>query len=114
MSGMLIRLAIHVVSLLVVFYFIWNVHSGFFVAAVIMALILALVNAVIKPIVLILTLPISILTLGLFVIVINILLFALSFAVLNAFGYHFDISFGRIALGWLVYVVISTVLTRVI
>src|SRR5216684_473852 len=104
---MLIRLAIHVVSLLVVFYFIWNIHTGFFVAAVIMALILALVNAVIKPIVLILTL-------GLFVVVINILLFALSFAVLNAFGYHFDISFGRIALGWLVYVLVSTVLTRVI
>ncbi len=111
---MLIRLAIHALALLFVFYFIWNIHTGFFLAAIIMALILALVNAVIKPVVLILTLPISIITLGLFVIVINILLFALSFAVLNAFGYHFDISFGRIALGWLVYVLISTVLTHVI
>lgn len=111
---MLIRFAIHVLALLFVFYFIWNVHSGFFVAALIMALILALANAVLKPIILILTLPITILTLGLFVIVVNILLFALSFAILNGLGYHFDVSFGRIALGWLVYVLISTVLTHVI
>lgn len=114
MSAMLVRFAIHVLSLLFVFYFIWNVHSGFFVAAIIMALILALANAVLKPILLILTLPITILTLGLFVIVINILLFALSFAILNGLGHHFDISFGRLVLGWLVYVVISTVLTHVI
>lgn len=114
MGAVLIRFAIHTLALLFVFYFIWNVHSGFFLAAVIMALVLAIVNAVVKPIILILTLPISILTLGLFVIVINILLFALSFALLNAFGYHFDIPFSRIALGWLVYVGISWVLTQVI
>lgn len=111
---MWVRFVINVAALLFVFYFIWNVHSGFFFAAIIMAVILALANAVIKPIILILTLPITILTLGLFVIVVNILLFALSLALLNAFGYHFDISFGRIVLGWLVYVVISTVLAHVI
>ena len=111
---MLVRFVIHVAALLFVFYFIWNVHSGFFIAAIIMALVLALVNAIVKPILLILTLPITILTLGLFVILLNILLFALSLAVLNIFGYHFDVSFGRIALGWLIYVVISWALTQVI
>jgi putative membrane protein len=111
---MLTRLLVNVVALLVVFYFVWNIHSGFLVAAVIMAVILALVNAILRPILVILTLPVTILSLGLFIIVINILLFALSVGILNALGYHFDISFGRIVLGYLIYVIVSAVLTAIV
>ncbi|HLC99586.1 MAG TPA: phage holin family protein [Patescibacteria group bacterium] len=50
------------------------VVSGFY-TALIVALVLGLVNLVIRPIVLLLTLPINILTLGLFTFVINGLLF---------------------------------------
>ncbi len=42
---------------------------------IIAALIFGIVNALVRPIVLLLTLPISILTLGLFVIVVNALMF---------------------------------------
>jgi putative membrane protein len=111
---MLTRFVIHVLALLFVFYFIWNVHSGFLAAAVIMAIILALVNAILRPILVLLTLPVTILTLGLFVVVINILLFALSFGILGALGYHFDISGGRIVLGYVVYVIISAVVSQVV
>lgn len=111
---MLTRLLVNVVALLVVFYFVWNIHSGFLVAAVIMAVILALVNAILRPILVLLTLPVTILSLGLFIIVINILLFALSLGILNALGYHFDISFGRIVLGYLIYVIVSAVLTAIV
>ncbi len=112
---MLVRFAIHVLSLLFVFYVVWNVRGGGLLgAAIIMALILALVNAVLKPILLILTLPVTILTLGLFVVVLNALLFALSFWLLQLFGYHYDIGFGKIVLGWLIYVLVSTVLTRIL
>lgn len=45
-----------------------------FVTALIVALVLGIINAVIKPILLILTLPITILTLGLFSFVVNALL----------------------------------------
>lgn len=45
-----------------------------FVTAFVVAVVLGLVNAVIRPILLILTLPINILTLGLFTFVINALL----------------------------------------
>ena len=110
---MLTRLLIHVLALLFVFYVIWDVHSGFFLAAVIMAIILAVVNAVLRPILILLTLPVTILTLGLFVIVINILLFALSFAILGALGHHFDVSGGRLVVGWLVYVVVSWAVSQV-
>ena len=46
-----------------------------FVTALIASIVIALVNLVIKPILIFLTLPINILTLGLFILVINALLF---------------------------------------
>jgi putative membrane protein len=44
-------------------------------AAIVAALVLALVNAVLRPLLVLLTLPVSVLTLGLFIFVINGLLF---------------------------------------
>ncbi len=111
---MLIRFAIHVASLLFVFSVVWNVHRDVLGAAIIMALILALVNAVVKPVLVILTLPVTILTLGLFLVVLNAFLFALSLWLLGILGFHFAIPFSRIILGWLIYVLISTVLTHII
>lgn len=46
-----------------------------FITALLAAVVIALVNTVIKPILIFLTLPINILTLGLFILVINALLF---------------------------------------
>lgn len=111
---MLTRFVVHVLALLFVFYFIWNIHTGFFVAAIIMAIILALVNAILRPILVLFTLPVTILTLGLFIIVINVLLFALSFAILGALGHHFDVSGGRLVLGYLVYVVVSWAVSQLV
>jgi putative membrane protein len=80
-----------------------------------MAIILALVNAIIRPVLLILTLPVTILTLGLFVIVLNALLFALSFAVLQGIlNVHFDLTFLQILIGYVIYVIVSTVLSHLI
>lgn len=110
---MLTRFLIHVVALLFVFAFIWHIHGGILWAAVVMALVLALINTIIRPVLLILTLPVTIVTLGLFVLVLNALLFALSFAVLQGLlGVHFDVGFWQIVIGYVVYVVISTVLTQ--
>ncbi|RYG48343.1 MAG: phage holin family protein [Chitinophagaceae bacterium] len=54
-----------------------GVHMDGFSTAVIFALVLAVVNALIKPLLIILTLPITILTLGLFLFVINALIILL-------------------------------------
>ncbi|MDQ6710009.1 MAG: phage holin family protein [Candidatus Dormibacteraeota bacterium] len=112
---MLTRFVIHVAALLFVFYVIWHLHASVLGAAVVMALILAVINAVIRPVLLILTLPVTILTLGLFIVILNALLFALSLAILVGIM-HLDIvlSFGQIVIGYLVYVIISTVLTRLV
>ena len=112
---MLTRFLIHIAALLFVFYVVWGIRGSVLWAAVVMAVILAVVNAVIRPVLLILTLPVTILTLGLFVIVLNALLFGLSFAVLQGIlNVHFAVSFGLILIGYLIYVIISTVLTQLL
>ena len=52
-------------------YILSGVHIDSFITALVFALVLAILNALIKPILIILTLPITIVTLGLFLLVIN-------------------------------------------
>jgi putative membrane protein len=111
----LTRFLIHIVALLFVFYVVWGIRGSILWAAVLMAVILAVINTVIRPVLLILTLPITLLTLGLFVIILNALLFALSFAVLQGImNVHFGLGFCQILIGYLIYVAISFVLTRLV
>jgi putative membrane protein len=49
-----------------------------FTTALIFALVLALLNAIVKPLLIILTLPITIITLGLFLLVINVIIILLA------------------------------------
>ncbi|MDQ6762581.1 MAG: phage holin family protein [Bacteroidota bacterium] len=55
-----------------------HIRINSFVTALIFALVLAVLNAIIKPILIILTLPITILTLGIFLLVINVLMILLA------------------------------------
>ena len=66
---------INAVALMAVAYLLPGIAVSSFVVALIAALVLGLVNAVIKPILILLTLPVTLLTLGLFLFVINGLLF---------------------------------------
>lgn len=74
----------------VIIFVLANVLPGIavagFVTALVVAVILGLVNAIIRPIILILTLPINILTLGLFTFVINALMVLLAAAIVPGFG----------------------------
>jgi putative membrane protein len=75
MLSILLRWVLNAAALLAVAYLYSGVQVEGFVSAAIAALVLGLVNAVIRPILVILTLPVTILTLGLFIFVINALLF---------------------------------------
>ena len=66
---------INAVALMAVAYLLPGISVDSFVTALIAALVLGLVNAVIRPLLVILTLPVTVLTLGLFIFVINGLLF---------------------------------------
>jgi putative membrane protein len=56
-------------------YIFTSIHVSTFGAALVAALVLGLINTLIRPVLLLLTLPVTVLTLGLFIFVINGLLF---------------------------------------
>jgi putative membrane protein len=75
---LLIRLIINAIVLYLIARYVPGFQISGFTAAIIAAIIFGLVNAVIRPIVLLLSLPATILTLGLFVIIVNALMFWLT------------------------------------
>jgi putative membrane protein len=82
----------------------------------IMAVILGLVNAIIRPLLKLLTCPLIILTLGLFVLVINALTLWLSSTIaVNWFGVGFHVrSFWAALLGSVIVSVVSVILNSVL
>ena len=80
-------------------------------AAVVAALVLGLINAFIKPILIILTLPLNILTLGLFTFVLNALLVLLTSAIVPGFYVR---NFWWALLFSLVFSIVSFVLHRIV
>ena len=75
MLYVIVRWIINAVLLMIIPYFVGGFEVANFYVALISALVLAFINAIIRPILIILTLPINILTLGLFTLVINALIF---------------------------------------
>jgi putative membrane protein len=80
-------------------------------AALVAALLLGLVNTLIRPLLLLLTLPVTVLSLGLFIFVINGLMFWLVAQLVD--GFHVD-SFWSAILGALLYSVISWALSTLL
>lgn len=72
--GILISLVLSAVAVFISAYILPGVKVDGFVTALVVAIVLAVVNTFIKPFVVFLTLPINILTLGLFSFVINALM----------------------------------------
>lgn len=72
---LILRWILNALTLMLISYLFDSIRVAGFGTALIAALILGLVNAVIRPILILITLPINILTLGLFTFVINALLF---------------------------------------
>lgn len=66
---------INALALMAVAYLMPSIQVSSFGAALVAALVLGLVNAVVRPVLVLLTLPVTILTLGLFIFVLNGLLF---------------------------------------
>ena len=80
-----------------------------FTTALIFALVLAALNAIVKPLLIILTLPLTIITLGLFLLVINVLIILLAdnfVSGIKIYGFLWAFIFG------LLLSIISTILQR--
>lgn len=73
--GIIIRILISAVAVFIASYFIPNVEvTGGIQTYLIVAVVLGLLNAFIKPILTVLTIPVTVITLGLFLLVINVLM----------------------------------------
>lgn len=95
-------------ALLFVAYLYQGVQIPSFTAALVAAFVLGLLNVVVRPILVVLTLPVTVLTLGLFLFVVNALVFWLAAAVL---GDSFQVGgFWAALVGSLLYTVIGIVI----
>ncbi|HSW88333.1 MAG TPA: phage holin family protein [Candidatus Saccharimonadales bacterium] len=83
--GLLISWLVSTIAIIVTAYFLPGVHISSLTAALVTAVILGIVNAILKPLLILFTLPLTILTLGLFTFVINALMILLVSAVVPGF-----------------------------
>jgi putative membrane protein len=84
--GLLFRILITAVAAYLAARFIPGVTISDAKTAILVALVLGILNAFLKPILVILTIPITILTLGLFLLVINILIIFLAARIVPGFA----------------------------
>jgi putative membrane protein len=94
-------------ALLAVAYLYSGVEIKSYSSALIAALVVGLFNAVLRPILVILTLPVTVLTLGLFLFVINALMFWSAAGVMEGFNVT---GFGAALIGSLIYSVMGIVI----
>ncbi len=102
---------INALALLALPYLLPSIHVAGFATALAVAVVLGLINAVIRPILVLLTLPVTLLTLGLFIFVINGAMFLLAARLLDGFVVE---SFLAGVVGSALYSVISWSLTRLL
>src|SRR5436190_23446278 len=111
MARLLLVWLINSVALIAVAYLMPSITISSFGAALIAALVLGLVNAVIRPILILLTLPATLLTLGLFIFVINGLLFWFVGSFIQGF---FVAGFWSAVFGAILYSIISWALSALL
>jgi putative membrane protein len=99
---------LNALALLTVAYVLPGIRVDGYAAALVAALILGLINTLLRPLLILLTLPVTMLTLGLFILVINGLLFWFAGSVLKGFEVN---GFWVGVAGALLYSIFSSVLT---
>ena len=111
---LIVRWLLLAAALVVVAQWYSGVAVQSFGTALLAALLLGLLNAVLRTILIVLTLPVTVLTLGLFIFVINALMFQVAATLLKGFDVR---SFGAALVGSLIYsawaLVIDAALERI-
>jgi len=111
MGSLLLRWLLNALALLAVAYLYPGVRVESFFSAAVAALALGLANALIRPILVVLTLPVTIITLGLFLFVINAALFWLVAQVIKGFYVQ---GFVAALVGSILYSLITLVVSWVV
>jgi putative membrane protein len=110
MTHLLIRWLINIVALFVVVQFVPGFHANSWVTLAIAAAVLGLLNALVRPVLFLLTLPLTIVTLGLFLIVLNAIMLELTAWLVT--GFRVD-TFLAACIGAIVLGIISLLTNRI-
>ena|SRR5438105_2412567 len=110
MTHLLIRWLINIAALFIVVQVIPGFHARDWATLAVAALVLGLLNALIRPILFVLTLPLTIVTLGLFLIVLNAIMLELTAWLVP--GFRID-TFVAACIGAIVLGLISLVTSRI-
>ncbi len=84
--NLIIRLLLNALAVFILAYLLNGVSVDGYTGAIIVAIVLSILNLLVKPVLVILTLPVTILTLGLFLLVINALIILLADKLIDGFG----------------------------
>lgn len=104
---LLVKWLLSAAALLCVAYVYDGVEVQSYGSALIAALVIGLLNVFLRPILVLLTLPVTLITVGLFLFVINALMFWAAASVLS--GFHVD-GFAAALIGSLIYSVLGLVI----
>ncbi|MEB2779246.1 phage holin family protein [Algoriphagus sp. C2-6-M1] len=81
----LVKILLGGIAVLIAEFFLTGIHIDTIVTGFILAAVIILINITLKPLLIILTLPITVLTLGLFLLVINALMIMLADRIIPGF-----------------------------
>lgn len=107
---LLLRWALNTLALFIVANVVPNFHYRDWISLAIAALVLGLLNAIIRPILVILTFPLTVVTLGLFLFVLNALMLELTAWLVPGFEIN---GFGWAIVGAIVLALVSLVTNRI-
>jgi len=99
--GLLLKLLINALAVFGAAYILPGVHVKNFTTALIVALVLSILNLIVKPILVVFTIPVTILTLGLFLLVINAIIVKICAHLVSGFAVD----------GWLYAIIFSLIVS---
>lgn len=110
MIGLLLRWILSALALVVIAKIVPGIHTSIS-AALIAAIIIGLINALLRPLLILITLPLTIVTFGLFIFVINALLFGLAAWLTPGFTVH---GFRAAVVGSILYAIAGAIIHLVV
>jgi putative membrane protein len=108
--NLLIRWIVNTLALLLVVHVVPNFHYRSWISLAIAAAVLGLLNAIVRPVLFVLTLPLTVVTLGLFLLVLNAVMLELTAWIVP--GFDID-GFGWAIVGALVLSIVSLFTDRI-
>jgi len=83
--NLILRILLSAIAVVVLSYVLPGVGVDSFITAIIVAIVLSILNFLVKPLLVILTLPVTIITLGLFLLIVNAIIILLADKLIGGF-----------------------------